>query len=619
MPREPPPFERFSQCWVTGEIGFFPNGQLIFVNNISGQFNVWTMELGPHGEPGHQRQITGWRERTARSVVPFPDNHTIILRADEGGDEQHQLYRLDIRGGDPVPITADRKVRHELGYGALDRTGRRLLYSDNERNKSDMDVVVHDLPTGAKSRPLPTGFLWAGAYWDPTGTQFAAHQLLSNTQVRAFIHDVRRRSTLEVLPHETEEVVEITAFLPDGKHVLVRNDLSSEFMRLEEVDYRTGSRRVIAAPKAQVEFADYSPKSGLLVYGVNHDGYTDLFSGPVRGPMRRITNLPKGWAISGFGEGQMAQITPDGRTLVAGWATGTQPASLLWIPLKGGKASFLTENMIGGVPDAPLPPPKLVKFPTFDGRMIPAFYYLPKHRPKGRIPVVLSIHGGPEAQERPSWGYYGLYQYLTANGIGVLAPNIRGSTGYGRAYQRLIYHDWGGAELKDLRAAAEWLRTRPEVDPNRLGVFGGSFGGFATLSCVTRLPEYWKVGVDVVGPSNLLTFVKSVPPFWIRFMDKWVGNPERDADLLRERSPITYVENVRADLLIIQGANDPRVNKAESVQMVERLKELGRYVEYFELGDEGHGATKVDNMLKMMHRSGKFLVDRLQGPAPPAS
>jgi dipeptidyl aminopeptidase/acylaminoacyl peptidase len=294
------------------------------------------------------------------------------------------------------------------------------------------------------------------------------------------------------------------------------------------------------------------------------------------------------------------------------WSTGMAPPEVYWIPLIRGRSRTLTQSMPGGVPDGPLPSPKLVRFTSFDGRRIPAFYYLPKRRPRGKIPAVLSIHGGPETQERPGWIYWGMYAYLNACGIAVLAPNIRGSTGYGKTYQKLIHRDWGGGELKDLQAAAEWLRSRPEIDAERLGVFGGSFGGFATLSCVTRLPQYWKVGVDVFGPSNLLTFLKTVPPFWLRMMKDWLGDPETDADFLRERSPINHLDSVRADLLIIQGTNDPRVNKAESDQIVERLRALGRHVEYIVFPDEGHGFARTDNQLKAMGETVRFLKDRLQ-------
>src|SRR5690606_1381989 len=218
-------------------------------------------------------------------------------------------------------------------------------------------------------------------------------------------------------------------------------------------------------------------------------------------------------------------------------------------------------------------------------------------------------HGGPEAQERPD--YRPLYQYLCSRGIAVMAPNIRGSTGYGKRYQRLIHRDWGGGDLRDLDHAVRWLRAQDWVDPDRIGVVGGSYGGFATLSCVTRLPEYWAAAVDIVGPSNLVTFAKAVPPTWRRLMARWVGDPETEADFLMERSPISYVDNVTAPLLVIQGAKDPRVVKAESDQMVERLRKLGREVEYVVFDDEGHGFTRRSNELRGWRLAADFLIRHL--------
>jgi dipeptidyl aminopeptidase/acylaminoacyl peptidase len=256
-----------------------------------------------------------------------------------------------------------------------------------------------------------------------------------------------------------------------------------------------------------------------------------------------------------------------------------------------GEAGALTQNMLGGLAEDDLAATQLVSYPTFDGREIPAWLYRPEGN--GPSPAVLSIHGGPDAQERP-W-YVPLYQYLVSRGIAVLATNIRGSTGYGKSYQKLVHHDWGGGDLKDMEHAALWLREQEWVDADRIGVFGGSYGGFATLSCVTRLPDYWAAAAEVVGPSNLVTFSKAVPASWQRMIAEWVGNPETEADFLMERSPIAYVENVRTPLLVLQGANDPRVVKPESDQMVERLRELGRTVEYIVFDDEGHGFTKRRN------------------------
>jgi dipeptidyl aminopeptidase/acylaminoacyl peptidase len=227
------------------------------------------------------------------------------------------------------------------------------------------------------------------------------------------------------------------------------------------------------------------------------------------------------------------------------------------------------------------------------------------------VPVVLSIHGGPEAQEKPL--YQPLYQYLLSRGIAVLATNIRGSTGYGKSYQRLVQRDWGGGDMQDWEHAVKWLHERDWVEPDKIGVYGGSYGGFAVLTCVTRLPQYWAAAVDIFGPSNLVTFAKAVPPTWKRFIARFVGDPETEADFLMERSPITYVENVRAPLLVIQGATDPRVVKGESDQLVEKLQSLGREVEYVVFDDEGHGFTKRPNELKAYRLTAEWLEKHLIG------
>ncbi|MGC2360631.1 MAG: S9 family peptidase [Thermoplasmata archaeon] len=607
-----PPIERFAQNWRFGDTAWLSSNELVFTADITGQSNLWHQSVGPRGERGFAQPLTAFTNRSVRTITPSPDGRSILFTADEDGDEFCQIYRIGAGGGEPLAITADRKVRHFLSPGGFDAAGRRLLYSDTGRNPSDVDIVLRDLARGTSIRPLAEGQSWYEAAWDPTGRRFSVLNVRSNTRIQSFVHDVSKGTTVEVVPHESEAWVMAEAWTKDGRNLIVRSDLDREFKQLELVELSSGRRKVLAAPDGDVENVVYSARSSTLVYSVNENGYSTLYAGRVGGRFYRISTLPRGCRANLIWGSPLA-IAPDGRAAAVNWETGTGPPEILRFSLDGGRGSQLTESMVGGVPGGPLKAPKAVRFQSFDGRDIPAFYYLPKRRPKGRMPGVLYIHGGPESQSRPEWGFSGsLRAWLNAEGIAVLAPNIRGSTGYGKSYQKLIHHDWGGGELQDLKAAADWLRGRPEIDPTRLGVYGGSFGGFATLSCVTRLADYWKVGVDVFGPSNLLTFVRSVPPSWIRFMNQWVGNPDTEADFLRERSPITYIDQVRADLLIIQGANDPRVNKAESDQMVEKLRAAGRKVEYLVFDDEGHGFTRRSNELLALKANGRFLVDHLR-------
>jgi dipeptidyl aminopeptidase/acylaminoacyl peptidase len=276
----------------------------------------------------------------------------------------------------------------------------------------------------------------------------------------------------------------------------------------------------------------------------------------------------------------------------------------------------LTNSFKNPVPYNLMREPNLVSYNSFDNEPISAFLYLPSEKfmknDKEKIGAVLSIHGGPTSQERPSYLYGGLYQYILSKGLAVLAPNFRGSTGYGKSFEKKIYHDWAGGELKDLEYAVKWLLSQKWIDKDKIGVFGASFGGFSTLNCVSRLSHYnWKAAVDIVGPSNLVTFTKTAPKHWKRVMAEWVGDPDTEEDFLKERSPITYVDNIKSDLLIIQGAKDPLVVKEESEQMVDKLQKSGKFVEYCVFDDEGHGFTKAKNMVKAYKLSAEFLLKRL--------
>jgi dipeptidyl aminopeptidase/acylaminoacyl peptidase len=241
--------------------------------------------------------------------------------------------------------------------------------------------------------------------------------------------------------------------------------------------------------------------------------------------------------------------------------------------------------------------------------MIHALLYKPKD--KTRTPLVVHLHGGPESQARPI--YSAFVQYLIHNGIAVVDPNFRGSSGYGKKFQKLIRRDWGGGELRDVEYLVLEILKEGWVDAERIGVFGGSFGGFLTLSCVTRLPKYWRVAAEWFGPSNLVSFAKSVPPYWKRYMKKWVGDPEDPEDLkmLEKRSPIKYIDNIRCPLLVVQGANDIRVVKSESDQVVKRLRDKGVEVEYIVFDDEGHLFSKEINLKHGTKKTIEFLIKHL--------
>ncbi len=360
--------------------------------------------------------------------------------------------------------------------------------------------------------------------------------------------------------------------------------------------------------KHDIEHVVLCEDNDILLWIENVDGHSKIFSKNLKSQeINKIEKTPKG-VISKI------KITPDGQKIVFLLSTAVSPYDIYVYDFKTTEINKLTNSFKNHIPHNIMEEPKLVHYKSFDNIQIPAFLYLPNKTftNKKKIGAILSIHGGPMCQERPSYLYGGLYQYLLSKGLAVIAPNFRGNTGYGKSFEKKIYHDWGGNELKDLEYAIKWLLSQEWIDPKRIGVFGASFGGFATLNCISRLSQYnWKAAVDIVGPSNLLTFTKTVPSHWKRIMTEWVGDPDIEKDFLKERSPITYADNIKSDFLIIQGAHDPLVIKEESEQMVNMLQKSGKYVEYIVFDDEGHGFTKAKNMIKAYKLSAEFLLKRL--------
>jgi dipeptidyl aminopeptidase/acylaminoacyl peptidase len=581
-------------------VAYSPDGQHIaHINNTTGQFNLWTVPSGG----GYPRQLTAYSDNTVRTLSWSPDGKHILFQADQNGDEQHQVYLIGGQGGWPEALTNKLDSQHNIAGDAWSPDGMRIAYCANDQNPMNMDVLVRDMATGAVKRLDLPGALYFPVGWSPDGRYLVIADERSNTDQTILLHDTHTGSSTDATPHDGDIIFFPGPWSPDGSGFYFITNQGREFNGLAFYKLADQKWEWVETPDHDIEQLGLSKNGDVLVWAVNVGGASKLFGRNLRtGAALKMPDLPLG-VITGM------DIAPDGTRAALIFARPGEASNLYELDLQIGDLRALGQSMIGGVDPADIIEPQLIAYPSFDGRQIPAWLYRPKGA--GRFPVVLSIHGGPEAQERPTYNYNGLYQYLLNRGFGVLAPNIRGSTGYGISYQTLIHRDWGGAELKDIEGAARYLRTLDWVDANRIAVFGGSFGGFATLSAVTRLPDYWALGIDIVGPANLMTFVKAVPPFWKRFMAKWVGDPDNDRDLLIERSPITYVDQIRVPLLVIQGAKDPRVVKAESDQMVERIRQNGGDVRYYVDENEGHGATRRENGVKWMKLVAEYLEEHL--------
>lgn len=577
-----------------------PDGsEIAYVTNTSGQFNLWRQST----DGGYAHQLTTFDDRTVREVAWTPDGETILFTADQDGAEFHQIYRIPAVGGWPEALTDAAEVQHVLGADAWSPSGRTIVYAGNDRDPTDQDVILRDLDGGDEGRPLAGDATFLPGVWASDGSAPTALEFRSNTNTDIHLIAVPDATTTLLTVHDAEGTYRRPC-AADGSGCSLLTDEGREFVGLAFHDLGTGERRWVETPDWDVEELAVSTGGGrFLVWVVNEDGTSRLVVRDLAsGELVDLPNLPSGVVTQ-------PTLSANGRVLALFVDRADQPQEIYAVDIDRRTATRLTYGFLGGIPADDFVVPELIWYPTHDGRSIPA--WLDRPRGAGPFPVVLSIHGGPEAQELPT--YAGLYRSLLGRGIGVMAPNIRGSTSYGKTYQRRIHRDWGGAELGDLKAAADHLRSLPWVDAERLGLFGGSFGGFATLSCVSRLPECWRAAVDIVGPSNLVTLAKSAPPTGHRYVAAAIGDPKTEADFLMERSSITYVDRIAAPLFVIQGANDPRVVQAESNQIVERLRARGTPVRYDVYEDEGHGLTKRANELAAIRDASAFLAEHLLG------
>ncbi len=595
-----PEFERYVAVRQLGAPAFSPRGDAFaYLANTTGLPALWLQPAGG----GFPRQLTAFADRRVAGFRWSPDGRRIALLADHHGDEMHQVHLLEV-GGWPRQLTHALQVQYSLGGWAPD--SRRLAVSGNDREPSEQDAMVLDVQTGEVERLVTGGLFYVGDF-SPDGRLLIVTEFLTNTHQRVHVVDVSTGERRCVLGEDGTEAKRFpVGWDGAGTGLYVVTDEGHEFSYLAHLTLEGGAPRHVLRLDADVADAQLSNARDAMVAVVNDRGVFKLRVYALQGGGERekaALDLP-------FGEYGGIAVGDGGAAAVMDFATPREASNLFAVDLASGAMEAREQSMLGGLDPAAMVEPEAITYPSFD-REVPAWLYRP--RGEGPFPVVLSIHGGPEAQELAGYAYLGLYQYLLSRGIGVLAPNIRGSTGYGKGYQKLIHRDWGGGELRDIEAAADYLASLDWVDANRLAVFGGSFGGFATLSALTRLPDRWAVGVDIVGPSNLVTFVQSVPPFWRPMMKEWVGDPEEDREMLVERSPITYVDRLRAPLLVIQGANDPRVVKAESDQMVERLRERGVAVEYYVDEEAGHGPPSRDGWLRWLRMTAEFLERHLLG------
>jgi dipeptidyl aminopeptidase/acylaminoacyl peptidase len=573
------------------------DGQQLAVTSDQGggTYEAWTLP-STGGTPRRAFEIP---EHAVRSLC-WSASGELLAAADRGGTELHQLYVRQPDGPQlAVSVDPAGKVQRLLSWNAASPDGAQVAFSSNARQPTDMDIVVADLRSRAE-RALVIGAAWhVVGGWSPDGSQLLVMRVHDNTTQDLLVVDPKTGATREITTH-AEDVSHVPAgWLADGR-VIEITDIDDEHLWLAALDPKTGARESIDRPGWDVELAASSTDGRVQAWSVNVDGYSKLRWRLDGGPIRERD-------IKGVCDALV--LSADGSRAAFARYSATEPWQVWTLDTATGDARVAlttTTNVIS----SELVEPELIRIPGAQGD-IPCFVYRPKQA-RAPYPAILYPHGGPEGQSRPAFAAGAMHQLaLIDRGIALVVPNIHGSTGYGRSWQAAIHKDWGGVDLRDLRAVTAWMQAQTDFDQKRLAVYGGSYGGFATLLCVTQIPDVWRCAVDVFGVANLVTMLENAQPNWRRFLARWIGDVQQDRERLVERSPITHIANVRCPMLILQGSNDPRVPQEESDQVVAKLRGLGRRVEYVVYPDEGHGFTKKKNADDAYGRIIDFLTKEL--------
>lgn len=596
--------EQYYAIRKTRGIAFSPDArEVAFVTNTTGTSELWRLDA--RGGWAHQVSIGG---RTVVEISWCPRSELLVFSSDRDGDENYELYTIDSMGGLPSPLHVVSGSQTHLGAWSPD--GKRLVYAANKRDPAYFDLYVADLETGQERVLWQDDHVNMALSWSPCGRYVVAQQFEQNSNQDLFLVEVSTGQARLLTPHQGLVRHLFAAWEADSGGFLFLTDAGRDFMGLARMSVPEGTWEFVEAPEADVVEVATDKSGRWRAMAVNRAGHV----------VPELLDLRTGQTVAlpdfALGVASELQFAPSG-TRLGLYHESPCRARDLWIvdlpdlpvPSLGaaqGQVRQVTFSMVGGIPPGDLCMPESVTFESFDGLEIPALLFVPKGgRPDGTLPAVLWAHGGPDQQVLNN--FYHWFQVFAGAGYVVLAPNFRGSTGYGKAFQRLNRRDWGGASFQDLMAGADYLVRSGWVDPGKLAVAGGSFGGFMALTAATKAPDRWAAIVDVFGPSNLLTFIESTPVWWKPYLYDMVGHPEHDRDQLAERSPVNFLDRVVAPLLVIQGAHDPRVTQSESDQVVERLRGLGRQVDYMVFEDEGHGFSRKANEI----RAARAIVDFL--------
>jgi dipeptidyl aminopeptidase/acylaminoacyl peptidase len=594
------------KLYMTRQVGgatWSPDGQTVaFVSNLSGRNNIWTVAA----DGGWPMQLTVSDQRQT-SPTWSPDGKWIAYMSDYDGDEQWDIFLVSPKTGHVLNLTNTREISEESPTWSPD--GRYLAYMVKPKTSSVFEIDVYDtvlrdvkhVTTGTAKDRMNVAPIWSadGKFI------FYTQEQSKGTDSNIFVADVESGVSTLLTPHEGEKLHSANDASPDGKYLLITSNAANGYDNAGLLELATKKIHWLTQDKWEIAGDSFAPDGKSLTYTANVDGNNEIYLYDVGSGKARALPLPKGL---NWPSGRRSPFTPDGARLLYMHTGAGAPGDLWVFALGDEKSRQLTHALIGGVRSEDMVEPALVHYPSKDGKWtISALVYVPYNLPRnGEHPAIVYVHGGPSAQTVNTFNRF--VQYMVNQGYLVIAPNYRGSTGYGKEFQQANLFDMGGGDLQDVLAAADWIKQTGYVDPKKVILMGGSYGGYLTMMGVTKAPEVWAAGVPIVPFVNWFTEIQNEDPILQQSDLATMGDLVTNKARYEDRSPINFVDQIKAPLYLLAGGNDPRCPKSEAQQVVDAVKKRGGVAEYKVYENEGHGFARVENQIDAYKRVADFLI-----------
>ncbi|HKT89312.1 MAG TPA: S9 family peptidase [Candidatus Sulfotelmatobacter sp.] len=594
------------KLFMTRQIGratWSPDGkQIAFISNMSGRNNLWLVSA----DGGFPVQLTVSDQRQTNPAWS-PDGKWIAYQSDYDGNEQWDIFMVSPKTGKVVNLTQTTGIAETNPAWSPD--ARYLAYEVKPKDSAAVEIDVYDLimrevkhiTSGTPQDKRNVSPVWSkdGKYIAYTQTQ------AKGTDSNVFIADVATGKSTLLTPHEGEQRFLADDVSPDGKRVLITSNAENGYQNVGLLDIATKKIAWITKEKWEVRGHEFSPDGKRISFSADVEGNEDIYLHDLATGKSALLAIPKGVNEPTGGH---SAFSADGSRLLYVHNGPTAPSDLWVYHLPTGKSQQITRSLVAGIRPQDLVEPYLIHYPSRDGKWtISAFLYVPYNMARnGQNAAIVYIHGGPASQTMNSFNRF--IQFAANQGYMVLAPNYRGSTGYGKEFQQANLFDMGGGDLQDVLAGVDWIKQTGHLDPKKIAVMGGSYGGYLTMMAVTKAPEEWAAGVPIVPFVNWTTEIQNEDPVLQQSDLATMGDPVKNKALYDDRSPINFVDQIKAPLLLLAGGHDPRCPKSETQQVVDAIRKRGGKVDYKVYENEGHGFARVENQIDAYKRVADFLL-----------